>query len=455
MIFLVEDDQALRGLLVEYLKATGLCVEAFERGEEALTAAQQTTPDVVLTDVNLPGLSGLALVSELGALDPSIVRVVMTAHGSIQTAVAAVRAGAREFVEKPVDLPHLAELLKRVERERRTQHELTWVRREGLNAIWGESAAMLRLKELIHTIAKIGLESPPVLILGETGVGKGLAARALHDARFADTCPWLDVNCAALPIALVEAELFGYERSAFTDAKQAKPGLFEAASGGSLFLDEVGGLPLEAQAKLLTVLESSSVRRLGAVRARPVLTAIIAASNVDLERASLEGTFRADLFHRLAALTIRVPPLRERGDDVLLLARVFLERAARRYHKQARIFSPSAERAIRSASWPGNVRELRFSVERAVLLASPAETTLDSLEISSGGPRPAATGAALVEGVRVTLPAQGVPFDDIEKAVLAEALKLAGGNVSAVAKLLSLSRDTVRYRFKKYGLDGG
>ncbi len=455
MIFLVEDDHSLRGLLLEYLRASGLAVEAFERGEEALAAAAQTTPDVVLTDVNLPGLSGLTLVSELGKLDPSIVRVVMTAHGSIQTAVTAVRAGAREFVEKPVDLPYLAELLKRVERERRTQRELTWVRAEGSNAIWGESPAMLRLKALIQTMAQIGAESPPVLILGETGVGKGLAARALHDARFSNTTPWIDVNCAALPLSLVEAELFGYERSAFTDAKQAKPGLFEAASGGSLFLDEVGELPLEVQAKLLTVLESSSIRRLGAVRARPISTAIIAASNVDLERASIEGTFRADLFHRLAALTIRVPPLRERGDDVILLARAFLERAARKYHKDARAFSAAAERAMRAASWPGNVRELRFSVERAVLLAPAAETTIDSLEIAAGTPRPVSVGGATVDGVTVTLPVQGVPFDDIERAVLVEALKLCGGNVSAVAKMLALSRDTVRYRFKKYGLEGG
>jgi DNA-binding NtrC family response regulator len=320
VIFVVEDDPALNRLVGDYLATSGHAVERYDRAETALAAAREAAPDVLLTDVQLPGMSGLELVAEVGRLDPGVLKVVMTAHGSVQVAVEAMRAGAFEFVEKPVDLARLVRLIERALSERRTQRELSWVRMSADEELLGASPGMVELKAQLASLARLPAGGPPVLIQGETGVGKGAVARTLHRLRFGDDAPWLDVNCAALPATLIEAELFGFERSAFTDARQAKPGLFEAADGGTLFLDEVGELPLESQAKLLKVLESGTVRRLGALKERRVRVSVIAASNVDLERASREGRFRPDLYQRLAALPLFIPPLRARGDDVVLLA---------------------------------------------------------------------------------------------------------------------------------------
>jgi DNA-binding NtrC family response regulator len=373
-----------------------------------------------------------------------------------------MRAGAFEFIEKPVDLARLVRLIDRALAERRTQRELAWVRSAGASdALLGSSLAMQQLRERIAALKALPPGAPPVLIQGETGTGKGLVARAIHRARFGDTAPWIEVNCAALPATLIEAELFGYERSAFTDARTAKPGLFEAADGGTLFLDEVGELALDVQAKLLKVLEAGAVRRLGGLRDRPIKVAVIAASNVDLEKASREGRFRPDLFHRLSALPITLPPLRERAGDVLELAKAFLAELAPRYRKPLAEFGATAIAQLQAHAWPGNVRELRFAIERAVLLAPADVRTLEAIPslAPAGTPpasSPAATGPAVLAsdaGVTVRLPPGGVSFDEIERAVLRAALVQAGQNVSQAARLLRLSRDTLRYRLRRHGLD--
>jgi len=297
-----------------------------------------------------------------------------------------------------------------------------------------------------------------VLLLGETGVGKGLLARAIHRARLGADKPYLEVNCAALPATLIESELFGYEKGAFTGANAARAGLFEAAEGGTLFLDEVGELPPEAQAKLLTVLENRTVRRVGATRERPVKVAITAASNVDMAKAMQDGTFRKDLYHRLAALTVTLPPLRARGDDAVQLARAFLAELSPRYKKALEKLSPEAEDAIRHTPWPGNVRELRYAVERAVLLSPPEATELDPSLLPAAdavpeGEAPAAAVRVGAQGVTVELPADGVRFDDVERAVLVAALKHTRGNVVQAAKHIGLSRDAFRYRLRRLGVD--
>jgi DNA-binding NtrC family response regulator len=318
---------------------------------------------------------------------------------------------------------------------------------------------MQQVRERIAALAALPAGAPPVLIQGETGVGKGVVAKAIHRARLGDRAPWIEVNCAALPATLIESELFGYERSAFTDARTAKPGLFEAADGGSLFLDEVGDLPLDVQAKLLKVLEAGAVRRLGGLRDRPVKVAVLAASNVDLEKASREGRFRPDLYHRLAALPIALPPLRERGRDVLELAQAFLVELGAKYRKPLTGLSPAAAAQLLAHTWPGNVRELRFAIERAVLLAPPTAAQLDDVPGLAPTPKAPASSAATSSievtagGVKVQLPPNGVPLDAIERAVLAEAMALANQNISQAARLLHISRDTLRYRLRRHGLD--
>ncbi|MCC6334185.1 MAG: sigma-54-dependent Fis family transcriptional regulator [Myxococcales bacterium] len=457
MIFVVEDDPTLLRMIGDYLAASGHDVERFERAEDALTAARTSTPDLVLTDVQLGSMSGIDLVGKLGQIDASILRVVMTAHGSVQTAVEAMRAGAFEFLEKPLDLARLARLVDRALGERRTARELAWVRGGSAELLLGSSPAMAVVRERIAALARVPSGAPPVLVQGETGVGKGVVAKALHRARLGERAPWIEVNCAALPATLIESELFGYERSAFTDARTAKPGLFEAADGGTLFLDEVGELPLEVQAKLLKVLEAGAVRRLGGLRDRPVRVEVIAASNVDLEKAVREGRFRADLFHRLAALPIALPPLRERGGDLLELAEAFLKELSARYRKPLTGFTASALAQLQAHDWPGNIRELRFALERAVLLAPPGATSLEAIPgLVAASPQAVPGQASILAAggaIEIRLPSEGVAFDTLERAILQQAMVLAGQNVSQAARLLHLSRDTLRYRLRRYGLD--
>ena len=455
MIFLVEDDPTLNRMVSGYFTTSGHEVTAFINAEDALAAAKVAAPDVVVTDVQLPGMSGVELVTELKKLEPSLVCVVMTAHGSVQVAVEAMRAGAFEFVEKPVDLARLVRLVDRAITERRTQRELGWARAGAASELRGQSAPMVELRERITTLSRLPVGGPPLLLQGETGVGKGVVARALHKARFGEGAPWIEVNCAALPANLIESELFGHERSAFTDAKQAKAGLFEAADKGTLFLDELGELPLEVQAKLLKVLESGLVRRVGGLRDRQVHVAVIAASNVDLGQASRTGRFRADLYHRLAALPLFIPPLRERGADITLLARAFTKELSGRYQREGLSLSAQAERQLQSHAWPGNVRELRFAIERAVLLSAPNVTEL--VDIPGLAPEVEVSGSAAVQvssgGIQVELPAGGISFEALEKAILEKAMAMASGNVSGAARLLELSRDTLRYRLRKHGLE--
>lgn len=292
--------------------------------------------------------------------------------------------------------------------------------------------------------------APTVLLGGETGTGKGLVARCLHAAGARAARPLVEVNCAALPPTLMEAELFGHERGSFTDARAARPGLFEVAEGGVLFLDEIGALPLDLQAKLLTAIDEKRVRRIGAARTQPVDVQIVAATHEDLARRVDQGTFRRDLFHRLDVVAVVLPPLRERGADAAVLAQRFLDELCARYGLAPRRLSEAARRWLPAQPWPGNVRELLHRVERIVLLEDDAEVRPEHFAAAGQG-RP--TEGVIASGeLQVTLPAAGVSLDEVERLVMSEALRRCGGNVSRAARFLSITRQTLMYRMKKHRL---
>ncbi len=346
-----------------------------DAGEAALEQVKAQRPDLVLLDNRLPGISGLETLQQLRAHDPSLLVILMTAFATLDDAVTAMRLGAADFVRKPIGLAELELAVERVVQNDRLRQELRYYRgqRDGRShgGLIGDSEAMQQLR---HTVERLrGVQrakggGPTILIVGETGTGKGLFARTLHQSGARKGGPFIEVNCTAIPEALLESELFGHEKGAFTDAHAAKPGLIEAAEGGTLFLDEIGHVSGAVQAKLLKVIEERTVRRLGSVRDRATDVWVLAATNRDLEKAVKSGAFREDLYHRLRVLEIAVPPLRARGDDVLELAEHFVRVHASQYGVAAPRLSPAARAALKAYRWPGNVRELANIMERAVLL---------------------------------------------------------------------------------------
>ena len=391
----------------------------------------------------------------------------MTAYGTIEGAVEAVKLGAFDYLKKPVDLDELKLLTDRARESSRLKQELSYYRRRDtpevrFAEIAGQSAAMQAVLDRARQIAALD-DVPPVLITGETGTGKGLLARSIHAAGPRSAKPFIEVNCTALPGTLMEAELFGHERGAFTDAKESKIGLFEAAEGGYLFLDEVGDIELSLQGKLLRAIEDRMVRRVGGIRDRKIDTRIFAATNRDLERDAQRGAFRKDLYFRLAVILLRLPPLRERGDDVLLLAELFLRQFAAKYGKDVHEISPRARALLLSYPWPGNVRELSHVIERAVLWSRGAMLDPDHLSLTE----PAAFEAPGTPGSDshpdqnggTSNPGPGIPpgggdLPQWEKTVIEQALREAGGNQTKAAQRLGISRDTLRYRLKKFGIAG-
>src|SRR5213592_3428880 len=418
-VLIVDDEHTLARSAKAFLADHGYEAEVASTGEKALELLPSLQPDVVFADVRLPGMSGLDLLKRIREFDPVIPVIMLTAFGSIEGAVAAVKLGAFDYVKKPVDLEELKLLADRARENRLLKQELSYYRRRatrdvGLEGLVGESPAIRAVLERARQIAALD-ETPPVLLTGETGTGKGLLAHAIHAAGPRATKPFIEVNCTALPATLMEAELFGHERGAFTDAKESKPGLVEAAEGGFLFLDEIGDVDLAVQGKLLRVIEERAVRRVGSVRERKVDVRIMAATNRDLERAVGEERFRKDLYFRLAVIVLHVPPLRERGEDVLLLTERFLRTFNAKYGKTVREISAPARDLMRAYPWPGNVRELSHVIERAVLwsrgpMLEVEHLSLTSPPYSSGSPPSAsrsAVGAAAAE--HGPLPAGGLP----------------------------------------------
>ena len=462
-ILIVEDDEILADNVQTYLKRNNWDVQVAATAEDALKVLEGLRPDVVLTDYLLPGKTGLELINSIMALDPQIKVIMMTGEGKVQTAVDAMKAGAYDYLTKPVVLAELKIALEKATGVSSMERALSFYQRReaqnsGLDAIIGESPAIAEVKRKVSQIlvAERNMASgdlPAVLITGETGTGKELFARSLHVDGVRSNGPFVEVNCASIPSNLLESELFGHERGAFTDAKERRMGLVESADAGTLFLDEIGEVDLPIQAKLLKLLEEKTVRRIGSTRERRVNIRIISATNQHLENMVRDGKFRADLFFRLRIITLRVPPLRERGDDVLRLARHFLEAHGKRYGKRGLAFSEDAEHVLMDYGWPGNVRELRNMLEQTVLLAQDGIITAGQLAICSGLSAAAdrESGEELPNGSSA-MPRQGMKLSDMERDLVAKTLDKTDWNVSKSAKLLGLSRDMLRYRIEKYGL---
>jgi DNA-binding NtrC family response regulator len=447
-VLVVDDELTLGRNIRAYLSRHGYEVEHAPTGSAALAQLAAGPVDVVLLDLRLPDADGLDLLPEIQRLAPRAQVLIMTAHGSIPSAVQAMRGGAIDYLPKPVVLSALKERLAQLPLAAHPAVPAPAPADRGLELIRGKSAPIVELRQriarLLDAEASTGAAVPAVLVIGETGTGKELVAKALHTGSVRAEGPFVELNCSTLPAHLVEDELFGHERGAFTDAKERKAGLIEAAHGGTLFLDEVGDLEPAVQVKLLKVLEERKVRRLGSVREIDVDTRIVAATNRPLEAMVADGQFRSDLYFRLRVIELQVPPLRARDGDIMLLARHFLAESAARWRRPGLRLAPETEAAIARHHWSGNVRELRNVVEQAALMAQDDVIDVATLALSSLPP--AEAGAAAPPAIPADL-----SMDQAERALLQQALERAGGNVTAAAKLLGVSRDTLRYRMQKHG----
>jgi len=451
-ILIVEDEATLARNIGLYLQRHGFETEIAGSAEEGLQRLDAFKPDAVLLDLRLPDMDGLTALARMRAAESRLLVILITAHGTVETAVEAMKAGAYDFLTKPVALSKLKLLLDKALGEQRRDGALSYYREReaqsaGLDKMLGESEAMLALRRKIAQVLDaerqlIDADAPAALVTGETGTGKELVARALHFSGPRRDRPFVEINCTSIPAPLLESELFGHERGAFTDARERKLGLVETAAGGTLFLDEIGDMDPGLQAKLLKLLEEKTVRRLGSLRDQKVDVRIVAATHRPLDALVRDGKFRADLYFRLRVVELAVPPLRARGADVLLLARHFLDFHGRRYGRPGLRLSADAEARLIAHDWPGNVRELRNAIEQAVLLAPGEVIEAEQFNLRAA-PAPAESAGAAPPDLRL---------DRVERDLLLKALQATHWNVTRAAKLLGVSRDTLRYRMEKFSL---
>ncbi len=463
-VLIVDDEQMVRWSLVEALRIWGYSSVEAETGSAALATFDAEQPAAVLLDVNLPDGSGLDVLREIKRRQPDAVVIMITGNVLVADTIAALRGGAYDFIGKPINLEELQVTIRNGIEAQSLRKEVRSLRRErarqfSFDQIVGESPGMREMFQLARKVAESEVSS--VLLQGESGTGKDMVAKAIHySSRRADS-PFVAINCAAIPANLIESELFGYEKGAFTDAKARKEGLFEQAEGGTLFLDEIGELELNLQAKLLRVLEEGVFRRVGGLKDIPLDVRVIAASNRDLKAESEAGRFRLDLYYRLSVIQIDIPPLRERGDDAILLAERYIAHFNERLRKRVRGLTPEVTEVFQHYAWPGNVRELRNVIERVMILEDADMITTTYLPRGLA-PGENIGGAKAGSSDRVTrqeraesepqlfrLPNEGVVLDELEMSLVRQALERSGGNQTRAAELLGISRDQLRYRMKR------
>jgi two-component system, NtrC family, response regulator AtoC len=449
-ILIVEDEAKMLRLLDLNLKEEGYTILTAGAAEAGLNLLRQEKIDLVMTDLKLPGMSGLEFLQAVKRANAAIPVVLMTAYGTVETAVEAMKAGASDYVLKPFSMEEIKLILRKeldvrsLREENRSLREALGRRYEFKNIV-SKSVAM---QEVLATLDRVAPTNSTVLLGGESGVGKDLIARAIHEHSRRAAGPFIKINCTAIPENLLESELFGYEKGAFTGATTSKPGKFELADKGSIFLDEIGDVPGTIQVKLLRVLQEREFERLGGTKTLKVDVRVVAATNQDLRAALEQGTFREDLYYRLNVVPISIPPLREHKEDIPYLADFFLERFARESGKAISGISSEAMKVLCDFHWPGNVRELENIVERAVVMNSGPKIEVADIHLDVAAPRPAAASAG---GGAPSLP-EGMTLDQLEDELVKDALQRTNGNKSRAARLLGLSRNTFRYRLAKIGV---
>lgn len=453
-VLIVDDDRFVRMALSEALKTWDYEIVEADSVKSAKQAFADEEPPVVLLDIDLPDGSGLDVLTAIKESNPDTIAVMITGNVDVGNTVAALRGGAHDFIGKPVRLEELRVTLRNATETQTLRREVKQARAErkrgfSFSEIIGESESMKKAIDLARRVAESGVGS--ILLNGETGTGKDLFARAIHFASERADAPYLAINCAALPANLIESELFGYEKGAFTDAKQKKEGLFEQAHGGTIFLDEIGEMEISLQAKLLRVLEESTFRRVGGLKDIKLDARIIAASNRNLKQESEAGNFRLDLYFRLSVIQVDIPPLRNRGSDVILLANYYIERAnLKRRGKPLRALSNEVEKIFTKYAWTGNVRELRNVIERASILEDGEMVTATHLPTDMLGINANGSGGG---SATVILPSAGVSLESVEFELAKQAIERTDGNLTQAAKLLDISRDQLRYKLRKAGYD--
>jgi DNA-binding NtrC family response regulator len=465
-ILVVDDEPEIRRMLLDALRGWGYETAEAETAAAALTVFDAEQPAAVLLDISFPNGSGLDVLRQIKHRQPHAVVIMITADMRIENAISALRGGAYDFIAKPINPEELRYIIRNGIEARHLREKVNLLRDErsrefSFDLIIGRSPSMTNMIAMARKVAES--EASSVLLQGESGTGKDLVAKAIHHSSRRADAPFISINCAAIPATLIESELFGYEKGAFTDARARKPGLFEQAQKGTLFLDEIGELELGLQAKLLRVLEEGMFRRVGGLKDIPLDVRVIAASNRDLKAESETGRFRLDLYYRLSVVQIDLPPLRERGDDVLKLAEHLIAHFNQQMGKRVRGLQPEVMEIFRRYAWPGNVRELRNVVERAMILEESDLITTAYLphdvapgEKSGRGAPPLPRRAGEVdeaanEGLAVIfgLPSGGIELDAVELSLVEQAVARTGGNRTRAAELLGISRDRLRYRLKK------
>ena len=452
-VLVVDDEPKLRKLLQLILSEIDLLPLSAASGEEALEIVEEESPEIVITDLKMPGMDGMELLRKIKNLHPEIPVVIITAFGTIDSAVEAIKEGAEDYITKPFEVEDIqvkiGKILKFLEERKKAEYFFDEFRKgHEFKDILGKSKPIL---EAISLARKVAQTNTPVLLTGESGTGKELFARAIHLSSKRKKGPFIPINCASIPETLLESELFGYEKGAFTGAYEKRKGKIELASDGTLFLDEIGEMPLSLQAKLLRVLEEKQFYPLGSAKPVTVDFRLITATNRELEQLVKEGKFREDLLYRINVFTIKLPPLRERGEDILILANYFIKKFSSDLGKKPPILSDEVKEIFLKYPWRGNVRELQNVIERACIITEE-KITLRHLPPEFLETDKTEQNEEIVPTPDFMLPPQGIVLDDLEKKLIIQALEKTNYNVSKAAKLLGLSRPTLRYRIEKYGI---